>query len=89
MMGPRVSLFAENHNFERTDLTMREQGVTRQEIVVEDDCWLASGSIILAGVTVGRGSIIAAGAVVTKDVPPYSIVGGNPGKIIRLRKEDE
>jgi acetyltransferase-like isoleucine patch superfamily enzyme/glycosyltransferase involved in cell wall biosynthesis len=88
MMGPRVSLFAENHNFERTDITMRQQGVIRKRVVIEDDCWLASGAIILAGVTVGKGSIIAAGAVVTKDVPPYSIVGGNPARIIRNRKGD-
>jgi acetyltransferase-like isoleucine patch superfamily enzyme len=88
MMGPRVSLFAENHNFESTDVTMREQGVSRQEIVIEDDCWLASGSVILAGVTIGKGSIVAAGAVVTRDVPPYSIVGGNPARVIRSRKEE-
>jgi acetyltransferase-like isoleucine patch superfamily enzyme len=86
LMGPRVSLFAENHNFERTDISMRQQGVTRHRIVIEDDCWLASGSIILAGVTIGRGSIIAAGAVVTKDVPPYSIVAGNPARVIRSRE---
>jgi acetyltransferase-like isoleucine patch superfamily enzyme/glycosyltransferase involved in cell wall biosynthesis len=89
MMGPRVSLFAENHNFERTDISMRQQGVTRRRIVIEDDCWLASGSVILAGVTIGKGSIIAAGAVVTKEVPPYSIVGGNPAKIIRSRQSSD
>lgn len=89
LMGPRVSIFAENHNFANTDLTMREQGVMRQSVRIEDDCWLASGSIILAGVTIGRGSIIAAGAVVTKDVLPYSIVGGNPARIIRSRKENQ
>ncbi|MBC8207258.1 MAG: acyltransferase [Kiritimatiellaeota bacterium] len=86
MMGPRVNLMAENHNFERTDIAMKEQGVTRSFIKIEDDVWLGVGSTVLAGVTIGRGSIVAAGAVVTKDVPPFSIVGGVPAKIIKNRK---
>jgi acetyltransferase-like isoleucine patch superfamily enzyme len=85
LMSPYVSLFAENHNYQDINIPMREQGVTRSPIVVEDDCWLASKSTILAGVRIGRGSIVAAGAVVTKDVPPYTIVGGVPAKIIRQR----
>lgn len=88
MMGPRVSLFAENHNFKSCDVTMRSQGVTRQSIVVEDDCWLASGSIILAGVKIGKGSIVAAGSIVTKDVPPYSIAAGSPAKVIKSRQAE-
>ncbi len=85
MMGPGVALFAENHVFDRTDIPMRQQGVRRQRIVVEDDCWLASGSVVLAGVRIGRGSIIAAGSVVTKDVPPFSIVAGAPARVVRSR----
>lgn len=85
MMGPRVSMFAENHNFAQTDVLMRDQGVSHAPIRIEDDCWLASNCVILAGVTVGRGSVVAAGAVVTKDVPPFSIVGGNPARTIRSR----
>ena len=65
---------------------MKEQGVTRQFVVIEDDCWIASHSVILAGVTVGRGSIVAAGSVVTTDVPPYSIVAGVPARVIRPRQ---
>lgn len=86
MMSPRVSLYAENHNFTRADVPMKEQGVTRQFIVIEDDCWIASHSVILAGVTVGRGSIVAAGSVVTSDVPPYSIVAGVPARVVRSRQ---
>lgn len=89
MMSPRVSLHSENHNFERLDLSMKDQGVTRSPIVIEDNCWLASGSIILSGVRIGQGSIVAAGAVVTKDVPPYSIVGGIPAKVIGWRQQME
>ena len=87
MMSPGVSLFAENHNFARTDITMKDQGVTRKAIVIEDDCWLASGSTILAGVRVGRGAVVAASAVVTSDVPAYAIVGGVPAKVIGWRKQ--
>lgn len=85
MMSPRVSIYSENHNFVDVDKSMIEQGVTRSFVKIEDDCWIAANSIILAGVTVGKGSIVAAGSVVTKDVPPYSIVGGNPAKIIKSR----
>ena len=87
MISPRVSFFAENHNFMDVERPMREQGVTREPIVVEDDCWIASGSIILAGVTIGKGSVVAAGSVVTKDVPPYSVVAGTPARLIYSRKE--
>lgn len=85
MFGPRISVYAENHSFDRTDITIKEQGVKRSFVKIEDDCWIGSHSTILAGVTVGKGSIIAAGSIVTKDVPPYSIVAGVPAKIIRSR----
>jgi len=86
MMGPRVTLLAESHNFAATEIPMKSQGVSRSFITIEDDCWIGSSSTILPGVTVGTGSIIAAGAVVTKDVPPYSVVGGVPAKILRSRQ---
>jgi len=84
LIGPRVSIFAENHNFEGKSV-IKELGVTRSFVKIEDDCWIASNSTILAGVTVGRGSVVAAGSVVTKDVPAYSVVAGIPAKIIRSR----
>lgn len=89
MMSPRVSLYAENHNYADATRSMKEQGVTREYIVVEDDCWIASHAVVVAGVTIGRGSIIAAGTVVTKDVPPYSIVAGVPGRVVRSRLPGE
>jgi len=88
LMGPHVGMYAENHNFSRTDVPIRAQGVTRKFIIVEDDCWLASRSVILAGVRVGRGAIVAAGAAVGMDVPPYAIVGGVPARVIGWRKTD-
>ena len=54
-------------------------------IIVEDDAWIGTDAIILSGITIGKGAVVGAGAVVTKDVPPYSIVGGNPAKIIKYR----
>lgn len=86
MISPRVSIYSENHNFGDSERPMIEQGVTRSFVKIEDDCWIAANSILLAGVTVGKGSIVAAGSVVTKDVPPFSIVAGNPAQVIKSRK---
>ena len=87
LMSPRVSFFAENHNYSNINTPMKDQGVTRMPIIVEDDCWLASGSTILAGAHIGEGAIVAAGAVVTKEVPPFAIVGGIPAKVLDWRKQ--
>ena len=87
-MGPEVIVLTQNHRFERTDIPMRLQG--RQElrpVTIHDDVWIGTRVIILPGVTVGRGAIIGAGAVVTKDVPEYATVGGNPAKIIKYRNQ--
>lgn len=57
-----------------------------KEIYIEDNVWIGANSIILPGVTIGEGAMIAAGSIVTKDVPPYSLVGGNPAKVIKMHK---
>lgn len=62
---------------------------TKGPIVVEDETWIGTNALILSGVKIGKGAIVAAGAVVTKDVPNYSIVGGNPAKIIKYRFSEE
>ncbi len=85
LISPRVSIYAENHVFIHTNHPIKEQGVTKQFVKIEDDCWIASNSIILAGVTIGKGSVIAAGSVVTKDIPPFSVVAGVPAKVIKSR----
>lgn len=85
IIGPRVTIIPENHNFEDPGLAIRNQGVTRADVAIEDDCWIGASATILAGVRIGRGSIVAAGALVNRDVQAGSIVGGVPAKLIRLR----
>jgi acetyltransferase-like isoleucine patch superfamily enzyme len=85
MFGPGVSIFSENHGFEKTDVPMIEQPTVRKGVVIEDDVWLGTRCVILDGVTIGKGSIVAAGAIVNASVPPYSIVAGVPAKVIKSR----
>lgn len=85
--GPNIQIFSENHNFDNTHLTIKEQGVTKQPTVIGNNCWLGGGITILAGITIGDGCVIAAGSVVTKSVPPNSIVAGVPAKVIKTRGE--
>jgi acetyltransferase-like isoleucine patch superfamily enzyme len=60
-----------------------EQGITAEGIVIEDDVWIGSGAVITDGVRVGKGAVVAAGAVVTRDVPPHTVVGGVPARVLR------
>ncbi len=89
MMGPRVNLLAEQHNFGEAGASIKSQGVKRSFIRIEDDCWIGANATVLAGVTIGRGSIIGAGAVVTRDVPANTIVGGVPARVLRNRQPGE
>jgi len=85
MFGPKCSLFAENHVFSDIKSSIKSQGVEQKGIVVEDDCWIGSSVTILDGVTIGRGSVIGAGTLVTKDVPAGSVVVDRREKVIRKR----
>lgn len=85
MFGPKCSLFAENHVFEDSDETIKSQGVAQKGITIEDDCWIGSNCIILDGVTIGKGSVIGAGSLITKDVPPKSVVVDKRDKQIKNR----
>ena len=88
MIAQAVTIRDTDHNFQRTDISMIEQGITSSPVVIEDDVWIGHGVTITKGVTIGKGSIIAAGAVVTKDIPSYSIVGGIPAKVIKSRLDE-
>lgn len=85
IFGPDVHIHAENHIFSDEGTPIRLQGATRQGVKIGRDCWFGSGSMVLDGVTIGDGCVIAAGAVVTKDVPSFSIVGGVPAKVLKKR----
>ena len=78
-----ITVTALNHNFEDTEKRIDEQGVSTNQVTIGDDIWIGANAVILPGVSIGHHSVIAAGAVVTKDVPPHSLVAGVPAKIIR------
>ncbi len=87
MMGTNCIIYTRNHAFDKTDIPMWHQGFSEvKPVVIGNDVWIGGRVTILPGVHVGDGSILGAGAVVTKDVPPYAIVAGNPAKIIKYRK---
>jgi acetyltransferase-like isoleucine patch superfamily enzyme len=78
-----ITVTALNHNFEDSDKRIDEQGVSTTPVTIEDDIWIGANAVILPGVTIGNHSVVAAGAVVTKNVPPHSLVAGVPAKIIK------
>ena len=72
-----------NHEYKDPTIPIRDQNVTVAPIIVEDDCWIAANVVITSGVTIGKHCVVAAGSVVTKNIPPYSIAAGNPAKVIK------
>ncbi len=72
-----------NHNFQDSNKRIDEQGVSTSLVTINDDVWIGANSVITAGVSIGRHSVVAAGSVVTKDVPDYTVVAGCPAKVIR------
>jgi acetyltransferase-like isoleucine patch superfamily enzyme len=88
-IAPHVMMFAASHKFADTDIPICKQGVEAAPITIEDDVWVAGNVVITAGVRIGHGSVIGAGAVVTKDIPPWSVAVGVPARVIRTRKEQE
>lgn len=88
MMGPNCVMRTYSHKHDRLDIPMSQQGFEPERVMhIGDDVWIGTNVIILPGVNIGSHCIIGAGAVVTKDVPDYAIVGGSPAKIIRMRNE--
>ena len=78
-----ITITALNHNFDDSEKRIDQQGISTKEVVLEDDIWVGANAVILPGVTIGTHAVVAAGAIVTKDVPPHSLVAGVPAKVIR------
>jgi acetyltransferase-like isoleucine patch superfamily enzyme len=85
MIGPNVNIITTGHPIEPS---RRRDGVTAKPIVIERNVWIGAGATIIGGVTVGENSVVGAGSVVTRDVPPNTLVGGNPAKVIRSIAEE-
>ncbi|MGX9417604.1 acyltransferase [Vibrio sp. WJH972] len=90
LIAPNVTILSRMHEFERIDIPMSLQGYREEKIVtIGDDVWLGRNVVVLPGVTIAKGAIVAAGAIVTKDVPEYAVVGGVPAQILTNRKKDD
>jgi maltose O-acetyltransferase len=87
IMGPDVKIYSRNHRFDRLDVPIQQQGKNYFETYIGNDVWLGANVIVTAGCRVGNHAVIAAGAVVTGDVPDFAVVGGVPAKIIKYRNE--
>jgi maltose O-acetyltransferase len=86
MMASEVVFISHNHLYDNIEKPMCEQGCTEDRpIIIEDDVWIGTRVMILPGRRVGRGAILGAGSVITKDVSPFAVVGGNPAKVIKMR----
>lgn len=85
LIGPGVVMRTANHQYSRTDISIQNQGHTPADIIIEDDCWIGANAIILGGVHIGKGAVIGAASVVTKDIPSMAVAVGVPAKIIRYR----
>lgn len=84
-IAPNCTIIGANHIFSDPNKTIKSQGVSCKGIIIEDDVWIGANSVILDGVTIGKGSVIGAGSIVTKNIPPYSVAVGNPCKVIKNR----
>ena len=90
MMGPNCYVLDRNHRYDLTDKPMCFQGFSEKEsLIIEDDVWIGRDVLMTPGRTIKRGSIIAAGCVLCKDFPEYSIIGGNPSRIIKSRLKND
>lgn len=88
IMAPDVAIYTVNHNTERIDVPIKYQGITEERpVIIGDGTWICSRVIILPGVKIGKGVVVGAGAVITKDIPDFAVVAGNPAKIVRIREQ--
>lgn len=90
IIAHRVEIMTRNHNYDSEDLQSipYDKRYILKPVIIEENVWIGSNVRIVPGVTIGEGAVVAMGAVVTKDVPPFSVVGGNPAKIIKYRNNE-
>jgi len=89
LIGPNTNILSVNHAFSDWTKPITEQGITIKKVTIEEDVWICANVTVIPGVTIGKGSIIGANALVAKDVEPYSIMGGVPAKLIKKRFPDK
>ncbi|MNR23677.1 putative acetyltransferase [compost metagenome] len=85
MIGPNVTIYSQNHLYKDISIDIQKQGYERKPVIIGTDVWIACNAILLPGVTIGNGCVIAAGSIVTHSTPPYTIVAGVPAKVIGHR----
>ncbi len=83
LLAQNIVISGLNHGYENTTIVPRNQPVKKKQIIIEDEVWICANSVITAGVKIGKHSVIAAGSIVTKNVPPFSVAAGNPAHIIK------
>lgn len=86
LIGPNVSIMSSEHQFKQTDTPIIELNHLIGEVKIHDDVWIGANAVITSGVEIGKGAVVGAGAVVTKDVSEFSVVGGVPAKVIGTRQ---
>lgn len=82
-LAQNITLSGLNHNYEDVSMPIHVQGVSTAPIIIEDETWIGANVVVVAGVTIGKHSIVAAGSIVTKDIPPYSVAVGNPARVLK------
>ncbi len=87
-IAQNVVLSGLNHKYEDDSVPISEQGVTTNNIIVEDETWIAANCVVLPGVTIGKHAVVSAGSIVRRNVPAYSVVSGNPAKVIKKRNPE-
>ena len=85
LIGPGSIVWSQNHAYESLDAPIRDQGYTRAKVVIENDVWIGAGSIVLPGVRLAQGTVVAAGSVVTKSSESYTVIAGVPARVLRMR----
>lgn len=83
ILAQHVVISGLNHNYTDPETAISRQGVSVRPVIIDDDCWIGANAVITSGVTIGKHAVIAAGSVVTKDIPPFTVAAGNPARLVK------